>query len=128
VHRFATEGVVGAFVLHVICAIETILVALLLIIARATCVPNLHIKSTAIADILVCKKNYNVGKTDILPLLSRLNPGRDVWDHVTSHERIGGHWDASSSSAMATLGTASADMLSATAPAKPLLVLLLETL
>jgi hypothetical protein len=122
------NGVVGAFVLHVIFAIETLLVALLLIVAHGTCVPIFHIKPTAVADILVCKRLHNVGKMNPLPLLCRLNPGQDVWDHVASHEWIGGHWDASSSSTMATSGMASMATPSATAPTTPLLVLLLETL
>jgi hypothetical protein len=64
VHSFATEGVVGAFVFHVICAIETVLVALPLLIARGTCVPGFYIKPTAVADVLVYKHLYNVGKMD----------------------------------------------------------------
>jgi hypothetical protein len=63
-----------------------------------------------------------------LPLLCRLNPGQDVWDHVTSHEWIGGHWDASTPSALATSSTATSAVPSAAAPATPLMVLLLETL
>jgi hypothetical protein len=110
------------------CAIETILVALLLVVAHGICVPTFHINPTVVADILVCKHFHNVGKMNLLPLLCRLNPGWDVWDHIASHEWIGGHWDASSSSTTATLGMASTAMPSATALATPLLVLLLETL
>jgi hypothetical protein len=54
-HSFATEGVVGVFMFHVVCAIEAVLVAPPLLIARGTCAPILHIKPTAVADILVCK-------------------------------------------------------------------------
>jgi hypothetical protein len=69
VHCFATEGVVGAFVLHIICVIETVLVAPFLLIARGTHVPIFHIKPTAVADILICKILHNVGKFDMLLLL-----------------------------------------------------------
>jgi hypothetical protein len=128
VHSFVTEGVVDAFIFHVICAIEAILVALFFLIARGTCVPIFHIKPTAVADILVCKHLYNVGKMDPLLLLCRLNLGREVWDHVASHERIGGHWDSSFYSTAARSGTPPTAMLSATTTSTTLLVLLLETL
>jgi hypothetical protein len=128
VHCFVIEGVVGAFILHVVCAIETVLVAPFLLIACGTCVPIFHIKPTAVADILLCKVLYNVGKKDMLPLLWRLDTGRDVWNHVTSHEWIGGHWDAPTSAAAATSGMAALAAPSAIAPTTPLLVLMLETL
>jgi hypothetical protein len=128
VHYFATEGVVCAFVLHVVQVIETVLVSPLLNVAHGTCVPIFNIKSTAVADILVCKHFHDVGKMNSLPLLCRLNPVRDLWDHITSHEWIGGHWDASTSSALAASGMAALAAPTATAPATPLLVLLLETL
>jgi hypothetical protein len=89
-------------------------------------VPIFNIKSTAVADILVSKRFHDFGKMNSLPLLCMLNPGQDVRDHVTSHEWIGGHWDASTSSALATSGAATMDLASA-APASPVLVLLLET-
>jgi hypothetical protein len=62
-----TKGVVGVFVFHVICAIETVLVAPLLIIAHGTCVPIFHIKSTAVADILVCKKSSRCWRNEPAP-------------------------------------------------------------
>ncbi len=127
-HCFVTEGVFGAFVLYVIHAIKTVLVAPFIIIACGTYVPIFHIKPTAVVDILVCKCLHDVGKMNLLHLLCKLNPGWDVWNHVASNEWIGGHWDASFSSSVATLGTASMAMPSATALTTPLLVLLLETL
>ncbi len=128
VHCFVTEGVLSLFVLHVICAIETILVTLFLIVAHGTCVRIFHIKSTVAADILVWKIPFNVGKMNPLPLLCWLNPSWYVWDHVTSHEWIGGHWDAFFSSATATSGMASSAAPLATTSDTPLLVILLETL
>jgi hypothetical protein len=65
---------------------------------------------------------------DMLPLLWRLDTSWDVWNHVISHEWIGGHWDAPTSSAAAMSGTAASAAPSAFMPATPLLVLLLETL
>ncbi len=116
------------FVLHIIGAIETVLAALLLLIACGTSVPIFHIKTTSVADILVCKILYSVGKIDALPLLCRLNPSQDVWDHVASHKRIGRHWNSSASTAMATLGMASAATTATTMSLTMLLVLQFESL
>jgi hypothetical protein len=115
------------FLLHEVCTIETLLVAPFLLIARGTCVPIFHIKPTAVAGILVGKVLNIVGKTDMLLLLWRLDSSWDVWNQVTTHKWIGGHWDALTSSAAVTSGTAALAAPSAILPASPLLILLLIT-
>ncbi len=77
---------------------------------------------------MVCELFHDIGKMNLLLLLRWLNPGQYELDHVTPYKWAGGHWDASSSSATATVGTAALAASSAAAPATPLLVLLLETL
>jgi hypothetical protein len=128
VHCFVTEGVVCTFVLHVVCAIETVLVAPFLSVACGICVPIFNVKSTAVADILACKRFHDIEKMNSFPLLCWLNPSRYVCNHVTPYEWAGGHWDASISSVAPTVGTAALAASSAATPATPLLVLLLETL
>jgi hypothetical protein len=92
VHSLATKGVVGAFILHVICIIEAVLVAPFLFIAPdGTRVPIFHTKPTVVADIVVCKILHNVEKFNMLLQLCRLNPGQDVRNHIASRERHGGH-------------------------------------
>jgi hypothetical protein len=56
--------------------IEIVLVAPFLCDTRGTCVPIFNIKSTAVADILVCEHFQDVGKMNLLSLLRRLNPSR----------------------------------------------------
>jgi hypothetical protein len=91
-------------------------------------VPIFNIKSTSVADIVVCEHFQDIGNMNLLPLLRWLNHDQYVWDHVTPYKWAGGHWDASTSTAAATVGTATLAASSATTPATPLLVLLLETL
>ena len=79
-HRFTTELVIRAFILLVVGTSESVLVALLFVIACRTIVPILHVESAQETDILVGESFDNIGVAGA-DGARRRNSSRDVRDY-----------------------------------------------